>query len=99
MLVVLSSPAVPWRQQSITVALEGGDHIDGLAGDAAVPRLDGATVDHERRPVQARHGNENARHVFVAARQRDVGIVPLRGMEASEPLAYIYTPCNQHITR
>jgi hypothetical protein len=29
--------------------------------------LDGAAVDHERGPVEARHGNERARHVLVTA--------------------------------
>ena len=83
---------MPGRQQSLTIALEGGDHIDGLVGDAAVSRLDGAAVDHERRPVQACHGDDDTRHVLIAARQRDVGIIPLQATQASETLpSYIHT--------
>jgi hypothetical protein len=81
-----------WRQQSLAIALEGRDHINGLARDAAVSRLDGAAVDHERRPVQACHGDDDTRHVLVAARQRDIGIVPLQATQASEVLrSYIHT--------
>jgi hypothetical protein len=60
----------------LPVALERRHDVELLAA-AAATGLDRAAVDHERRPIEARHGHHAAGHVLVAARQGDVGVVPL----------------------
>ena len=41
------------------------------------PSSNRSAVDHQRRPVDAAQRNETARHVLVAARDRDQPVVPL----------------------
>jgi hypothetical protein len=62
--------------QELAVRLERRDDVAHLA--LRVARLDRATVDHQRRAVQARHRHHAARHVLVAARDGDQPVVPLR---------------------
>ena len=62
----------------LTVRLECRDNVQlGVAGKLATASGDGTSIDHDRRPVHATHGHDNTRHVLVAARNRDVGVVPL----------------------
>jgi hypothetical protein len=58
------------------VGLERRDDVARLA--ECVPRTDGAAVDHQRRPVEARHRDDAARHVLVASRDGNQRVVPLR---------------------
>mmetsp|Transcript_32903 Transcript_32903/g.72662 ORF Transcript_32903/g.72662 Transcript_32903/m.72662 type:complete len:363 (+) Transcript_32903:1159-2247(+) len=61
-----------------TVALKCRDDVQGLvAWKLPGTWLDGTTIDHQARPVQASHGHQGAWHVLVAAWQGDVGVIPL----------------------
>mmetsp|Transcript_16306 Transcript_16306/g.48671 ORF Transcript_16306/g.48671 Transcript_16306/m.48671 type:complete len:356 (-) Transcript_16306:207-1274(-) len=60
------------------VRLEGRDDVQRVARGRLLARADRAAVDHEGRPVEARHGDDDARHVLVAAGNRDQAVVPLR---------------------
>jgi hypothetical protein len=63
----------------LSIRLEGGDDVKDRAADArGGAGADGATVDHEGRAVEAGHGHDGAGHVFVAAGEGNVAIVPLR---------------------
>src|SRR5690606_18554285 len=62
--------------QVLAVALESRHDIELVAARSAT-RLDGAAIDHDRRAIEPAHGHEAAGHVFVAARDRDQGVVPL----------------------
>ena len=63
------------------VDLAGGVAADGLehGDDVAIlrSRLDRAAVDEDRRPIEARHRHDAARHVLVAAADRDEAVEPL----------------------
>ena len=58
------------------VALERGDDVHFLT--LVIAGLDGAAVDHERGAVETAHGHDAAGHVLVAARDGDIGVIPLR---------------------
>lgn len=60
----------------LSIGLESADNVDGLTLHAAAG-LDGTAVNHDTGSVDTAHSNEHTGHVLVAARQRDVGIVPL----------------------
>ena len=62
--------------EELAVGLERRDDVAHLA--LRVARLDRAAVDHQRRPVEPRHGHDAARHVLVAAGNGDQRVVPLR---------------------
>ena len=60
----------------LTVGLKRRDDVERVTL-ATTAGLDGAAVDHQRRTVQATHGNDTTRHVLVTAGQRDQAVVPL----------------------
>ncbi len=62
--------------QVLSIALKSGDDIQRMPIPFTGP--DGPTINHDRRSIQAAHGHDTARHVLVAARNRDQGVVPLR---------------------
>jgi hypothetical protein len=63
----------------LAIRLEGRHNVElGTSDFRGRPGADGATVHHERGAVDARHGDDSARHVFVAPGQCDVAIIPLR---------------------
>ena len=61
--------------QVLAVGFEGRDDVQ--LAPVEVAGLDGAAVDHNAGSVDAGHGHEHARHVLVATRQRNVGVVIL----------------------
>mmetsp|Transcript_80 Transcript_80/g.176 ORF Transcript_80/g.176 Transcript_80/m.176 type:complete len:625 (-) Transcript_80:19-1893(-) len=63
-------------RDKLAVALEGGHNVQ-CAAVSRVPRLDGASVNHEGGSVKAGHSHQGTGHVLVAAGERDVTIVPL----------------------
>lgn len=82
-----------------TIRLESRHDIQRLASELRVSRLDGSSVHHKRRPIQASHGNEASRHVLITAWQRNVGIIPAASTErhsahtfTRSPDASLFTP-------
>ena len=63
--------------KEFAVALKRRNHVELLVV-RAMPGANRAAVHHQRRPVQAAHGDEATRHVLVAAGDRHVRVVPLR---------------------
>ena len=60
----------------LAVALEGGDDVQLLAVQMAGANR--SPVDHQAGPVESAHGDQASRHVLVATRDGDVGVIPLR---------------------
>lgn len=64
----------------LTVRLESGDDIKRLALELAAGTdtgIDSTTVNHDGGSVDTAHGHQDTRHVLVAARNGNVGVVVL----------------------
>mmetsp|Transcript_5024 Transcript_5024/g.8061 ORF Transcript_5024/g.8061 Transcript_5024/m.8061 type:complete len:444 (+) Transcript_5024:422-1753(+) len=62
----------------LTVGLESRHNVELRAPNLRrAAGADGASVYHDRGAVDTRHGNDSARHVLVAAGERNVAVVPL----------------------
>ena len=61
----------------LAVALECRDNIQLLT--AIMAGANRSAVDHQAGPVQPAHGDDAARHILIAAGDRDIGVVPLSG--------------------
>lgn len=70
------------------VLLVAGRDVDGAAQRLRVAGHDGAAVDHDRGPVVAGEGHDDAGHVLVTARQGDAGVVVLRAGDRLDAVGY-----------
>ena len=59
----------------LTVTLKRRDDIQRMA--IPLPCPDSPSINHQGRPIQPPHGDQAARHIFVATRNRDQPIIPL----------------------
>lgn len=65
------------RLLTLTIRLKRHAHNKIPAVNFAASWFDGATVHHDRGPVEPGHGHHHTRHVLVTTWQGDVAIVPL----------------------
>ena len=60
----------------LPITLEGRNDVQFLA--VLMTGADRPPIDHQAGPVQSAHGDEAAGHVLIAARNGDIGVIPLR---------------------
>jgi hypothetical protein len=71
----LEAGFIQLARYKFSVRLECRDNVEFPA--LIISGTDCASVNHQRRTVQAAHGHHAAGHIFIAAGNRDVGIVPM----------------------
>jgi hypothetical protein len=60
----------------LSVALERADDVECLVLE--VTGLNRTTINHDGRTIESPHGDQTARHIFVATRYRNKRVIPLR---------------------
>ena len=61
--------------------------VDAFSEEFAVADGNGAAIDHERRSIMAGHRHDTARHILVAARDSNAGIMMLSASDGLDAIS------------